>query len=92
MIFYHGCHKAAWDIAVRRGYLLHDRGEATPCTYLAVEEKEARMYGDTVLRVEYEPCKGDDNYNEGCWQMRVYVPIPLSNVTKLGVDDGRLST
>lgn len=69
--------------------------EVDRCTYLAVEKKEAEQYGDVLLKVEYNPFnsrgfirKGKrgmplNNYIEGCWQVRVYEPIPLTDIEKI---------
>lgn len=51
-------------------------------TYLAVDIEEAKHYGDVLLLVEYDPMKNkkQNNYMEGCWQVRVYEPIPIDNI------------
>ena len=66
--------------------------EVDRCTYLAVDLEEAKCYGDVILKVEYNPfdAKGKikkdkrrlplNNYNPESWQLRVYEPIPLSDV------------
>ena len=48
-----------------------------PCTYLAVDYKEAQQYGDVILEVEYDPTMNPDknNYEKDAWQCRVYEPI-----------------
>ena len=52
------------------------------CTYLAVDKEEAKQYGDVVLEVEYNPYKhrNKNNYEEWCWQLRVYEPITISQI------------
>jgi hypothetical protein len=59
--------------------------EVDRCTYLAVNKEEAEQYGDVVLKVEYNPFNNpkDNNYIEGCWQVRVYKPIPLTDVERI---------
>lgn len=74
MIFYHGTDSATWQQIKNSGQL---HGEST---YLAVDKKEAACYGPIVLEVNYEPNQGNDNYQPGCWQTRVYVPIPLEKI------------
>lgn len=95
MIFYHGTSKENWDAIQKEGilfgrrYVLDNNGniikELDRCTYLAVDLEEAKCYGDVILQVEYNPLqnKEKNNYTDGCWQLRVYEPIPLSNVIKL---------
>lgn len=52
------------------------------CTYLAVDKNEAKQYGDIVLEVEYNPRENGryNNYQNWCWQVRVYEPIPIENI------------
>ena len=91
MTFYHGTDEESWNAIQKEGVLWGRRyvqeddkiREVSRCTYLAVDEREAMLNGDIVLKVEYEPTDGNDNYVEGCWQLRVYVPIPLKNVTRI---------
>ncbi len=95
MIFYHGTSEEAWDRIQEEGQLwgrqviLDENGEPSkefkpdPVTYLAVEQEEAATYGPVVLQVEYEPGSGIDNYCDGCWQVRVYTPIPLPNIKRI---------
>jgi hypothetical protein len=86
MKFYHGTTADALTQILKEGVLWGRRGtfygrEVDRCTYLAVDKEEAMCYGDVLLEVEYEPIKGrDDNYYEGCWQVRVYKPIPISDI------------
>lgn len=78
MILYHGTNKYGLEETVKQGYLLCKRGKGrSPCTYLAVNLEEAKQYGDIILEVEYDPSKNPEmnNYQEGCWQCRVYEPI-----------------
>ena len=91
MTFYHGTNKDSWKsiqdegVLWGRRYVQEDDGlkEISRCTYLTTDKREAMMYGDIVLKVEYEPTEVNDNYVEGCWQLRVYVPISLENVTRV---------
>ncbi len=94
MKFYHGTSKENWEqikkegILFGRRYVLNDDGsvnrEVDRCTYLAVEKEEAQCYGDVVLEVEFDPASSKhNNYKEGCWQVRVYEPIPLSHIKLL---------
>ena len=89
MIFYHRTTKENWDkiqeegILYGRRYVLNNDGsiqrEVSRCTYLATDIAEAMQYGDIVLEVEYEPSTNPkkNNYVDGCWQVRVYEPIPI---------------
>ena len=54
----------------------------SPCTYLAVEKKEAEQYGDVILEVEYDPTINPkmNNYQKDSWQLRVYEPIYINNI------------
>lgn len=96
MIFYHGTSKEKWDAIQKEGVLFGRRyitdndgnviKEVNRCTYLAVDLEEAKCYGDIVLLVEYNPFDSKhNNYKVGCWQIRVYEPIPLCNIIKLEV-------
>ena len=85
MIFYHGTSKENWEKIQREGILFGERGTRSRCTYLAISKEEADEYGPVVLQVEYDPMMRpkNNNYVDGCWQVRVYEPIPLSKVTLL---------
>lgn len=95
MTFYHGTSKENWETIQKEGvlygrrYVFDKNGfplrEIDRCTYLATDLEEAKCYGEVVLQVEYDPLKSGDknNYCEGCWQMRVYEPIPIENIKKL---------
>lgn len=97
MIFYHGTSKENWEAIQREGILYGRRyilgencfpiKEVDRCTYLAVDLEEAKYYGDVVLQVEYDPMKpgAKNNYCEGCWQVRVYEPIPLRDINKIEI-------
>jgi len=78
-----------------RRYVTDNEGniikEVDRCTYLATDLEEAKHYGEVILEVEYNPhvngkIKRDkrgiqlNNYNPESWQIRVYEPIPLSDV------------
>ena len=98
MIFYHGTSKDSWEMIQQEGVLYGRRyvidGNGTPikevsrCTYLAVELNEAKRYGEVVLQVEYDPFrhKKKNNYIDGCWQVRVYEPIPLTKINVVNHD------
>lgn len=83
MKFYHWTTKENWEKIKAEWCLWWVRNAPSRCTYLAVDEDEAKQYGDVVLEVEYEPKKLKDNYCEWCWQVRVYEPIPIENVREL---------
>ena len=91
MKFYHGTSEENWEkikkegILYGRRYVLNNDGtihhEVDRCTYLATDKEEAECYGNVVLEVDYNPLNSKhNNYKEGCWQVRVYEPIPLSQV------------
>ena len=77
MIFYHGTSKENWDAIQKEGILFNGR-----VTYLSIDLDEAKCYGAIVLQVEYDPTIHPDmnNYIDGCWQLRVYEPIPISKI------------
>lgn len=82
MKFYHGTNNHGLNETKVQGYLLHKRAtkrypNISPCTYLAIDKKEARQYGNILLKVEYDPNMNPkyNNYHIGCWQVRVYEPI-----------------
>ncbi len=85
MIFYHGTSQKNWESIKKEGVLFGVRDASSRCTYLVTEQEEAKMYGDVVLEVNYDPFKnpGDNNYCDGCWQVRVYEPIPISEIKVL---------
>ena len=94
MVFYHGTSEDNWRIIQQDGvlygrrFVLNNDGsikkEVDRCTYLAVDKEEAEHYGDVVLRVEYDPLASKhNNYVEDCWQVRVYEPIPITQITRL---------
>ena len=92
MTFYHGTNKENWEAIQKEGVLYGRRfmtdkdgnivKEVDRCTYLAVDKEEAECYGEVVLQVEYNPATHPhmNNYIDGCWQVRVYEPIPISNI------------
>lgn len=89
MIFYHGTNQENWKHIQEEGILfgklyVNDK-LISRCTYLATDLNEAKCYGDVILEVEYNPFKRKkkNNYIEGCWQFRVYEPIPIQNVRKI---------
>lgn len=101
MIFYHGTNQEAWKKIQEEGILLGKRTvldeeferlipkyNISPCTYLTPDVEEAKYYGNILLEVEYDPFKnpGENNYSEGCWQFRVYEPIPLKNVKQVNYE------
>lgn len=100
MIFYHGTTEENWREIQEEGVLfgrrciVNDNGvpikEVDRCTYLAVHPEEANNYGDVLLEVEYNPNNEDaqnNGFNEKCWQLRVYEPIPLCNVKRIRIQD-----
>lgn len=92
MTFYHGTSKENWDAIQEEGvlwgrrFIVDNNGnpirEVDRCTYLATDIKEAEHYGEVVLKVEYNPFINprNNNYIDGCWQVRVYEPIPISDI------------
>lgn len=99
MIFYHGTSQESWEAIQQEGFLYGRRyitdsngkiiKEVNRCTYLATDLEEAKYYGEVVLQVEYDPKSSKhDNYVDGCWQLRVYEPIPLSQIKLLNAIEG----
>jgi RNA:NAD 2'-phosphotransferase (TPT1/KptA family) len=86
MKFYHGTSRENWEAIQNEGILfgrlLVNNNIVSRCTYLAVDIEEAECYGEVVLEVEYDPYKHKkmNNYIEDCWQLRVYEPIPLTDI------------
>lgn len=94
MIFYHGTTKENWEkikeegVLYGRRFILNNDGsikqEVDRCTYLTVDKEEAQYYGEIILEVQYDPLSSKyNNYIDGCWQVRVYEPIPLSQIKEL---------
>ena len=94
MKFYHGTTSENWGKIQKEGVLfgliivLDRNGNPSSkhkphrCTYLATSLEEAKCYGDIVLEVEYDPFlhPKKNNYVDGCWQLRVYEPISITNI------------
>lgn len=91
MTFYHGTSKENWDAIQKEGvlygrrFITDDNGniikEVDRCTYLAVDIEEAKCYGDIILQVQYDPfLSKHNNYQENCWQVRVYEPIDICKI------------
>lgn len=85
MKWYHGTNKEAWEHIQKEKILFGiDKfdNNALRKTYLAVDIKEAKCYGNVLLEVEYDPTihPNMNNYIDGCWQVRVYEPIPISKI------------
>lgn len=89
MKFYHGTTTENWTKINEEGILFGFRNtdgcNSSRCTYLALDINEAKSYGEILLEVEYDPFlnKKDNNYCDGCWQLRVYEPISINKITKL---------
>ena len=78
MKFYHGTNEYGLLETQKQKYLLHQRGDKMdPCTYLTPDLEIAKIFGDIILEVNYDPFKNPkkNNYRKGCWQLRVYEPI-----------------
>ena len=100
MTFYHGTSEDNWNKIQEEGILFGRRfvvdGNGKPikecdkCTYLSVEPEEANNYGDVLLEVEYNPNKEGSRHNrfdDTCWQIRVYEPIPIESVKRVKIQD-----
>lgn len=98
MTFYHGTSKKNWEAIKKEGILFGRRyitdndgniiKEVDRCTYLATDLEEAKCYGDVVLQVEYDPYNSNhNNYQEDCWQVRVYEPIPVSKIQEVTIEN-----
>lgn len=86
MKFYHGTSEDNWKRIQEEGVLWGERGYGVSrCTYLAIDEKEASNYGSILLEIEYDPFENpeENNYCENCWQVRVYEPIPIENISRI---------
>ena len=81
MKFYHWTSKENRKKIKAEWCLFWVRNAPSRCTYLAVEEKDARQFWEIILEVEYDVNKHpmENNYCEWCWQVRVYEPIPIGN-------------
>ena len=69
--------------------------ELDRCTYLAADANVAKKYGEVLLEVQYNPFDDDgnirkdskgevNNYVLNCWQLRVYEPISIDNIKRIG--------
>lgn len=77
MRIFHGTTEENFEKILREKVIWSVRDAPSRCTYFATSLEEARQYGDFVFEVEYEPKSLTDNYCEGCWQLRIYDPIPI---------------
>lgn len=92
LVWYHGTTNDALKKIQQEGVLFGVRNTPSRCTYLAAELSTAKQYGDVILQVNYNPSGGDNNYCDDCWQMRVYEPIPIKNITILTRDMNTVSS
>lgn len=87
MKFFHGTSKENWEKIQKEGVLWGIRNAPSRCTYLAVEQENARGWGmdnpEVLLEVEYDTKRGDDNYCERCWQVRVYSSISIDSIKRI---------
>lgn len=85
MKFYHWTTKENREKIKSEWVLRWVRNAPSRCTYLAVDKEEAKQYWDVVLEVEYNLSKhrNRNNYEEWCWQVRVYEPISIKNIREL---------
>jgi len=90
MKFYHGTTIQNWKKIKKEGVLWGIRKNApSRCTYLTPSKREAIGWGDVVLGVEYDPSNGVNNYVDGCWQFRVYDPIPIKNIELSKIEEAK---
>lgn len=83
MKFYHGTSLSVWRKIQEEGVLWGKRNTPSRCTYLALNYDDAKKFGEVVLEVDYEPKTLVDNYVDGCWQVRVYDPLPINQINRL---------
>jgi len=74
MRLYHGTSDDKYQKALNNGFI---GGFGKDRIWLSTDKREAIHYGNTVVRVEYNPFlhPNKNNYCDGCWQLRVYEPI-----------------
>jgi hypothetical protein len=83
-VWWHGTSRESWIEIIKSGGLGARRGPGkSKMVYLAKRPEEAAQYGEVLLCVRYGPGSGIDNYAPGCWQMRVYSKIPLTNILEV---------
>jgi len=85
MTLYHGTSKSVWKQIQNEGILWGIRiipgFNPSRCTYLATDKEEAEQYGSIIIEVDFDKQRDTpNNYVDGCWQVRVYCPIPLSRL------------
>ena len=80
--WYHATDQQAFDKIKQEGVLWGIRNAPSRCTYLGDSLNNVIGYGTIILQVHYDPTINpkENNYKEGCWQMRVYEPIPKKNI------------
>jgi hypothetical protein len=80
--WYHGTTSSIWRRIQKDGMLWgKSAGSKTRGTALTRDMDEASAYGDVLLRVEYAPLLGRDDYQAGRTSFRVHSAIPLWDVT-----------
>lgn len=95
MLFYHGTSEESWKAIQEEGILYGRRfvtdghgnviKEVQRCTYLTPMIEEAMCYGQVILEVKYDPSRkgAKNNYIDGCWQVRIYEPIDITDVHRM---------
>lgn len=88
-IFYHGTSKENLGKIVMEGILFGLDAKGKRVTYLTTMLDEAMYYGDTVLRVLYDPadCPDMNNYDDDAWAFRVYEPISVMDTAPISQED-----
>ena len=84
MRLYHGTSSEAWQEIQQEGVLWGRRNAPSRCTYLATNVEDAKVYGKIILAINYTPGSLTDNWVDGCWQVRVYDPLPIILVERIG--------
>ena len=87
LTFYHATSEEAWAAIKAEKILWGVRPPASRCTYLSVKREDAEHYGKVILEVRYTPGSLVDNYCDGCWQCRVYRPIPIEAVRRVDIEE-----
>lgn len=97
MMFYHGTSSEKWMEIQTEGFLLGKRSSGCRVTWLCTKRRYAEKYGNIILEVNYNPDypnKVDEKgipvhnyFDEHCWQLRVYEPIPLNQINRVIVKE-----
>lgn len=87
-IWYHGTSEQAWKQIQKEGKLWGEHKDNRRFTHLCVDKEEASMYGNVIIRVEYNPINDLDNndFSPDAFELgaiKVTSPILMSSLRRV---------